>query len=435
MRRKPEAVRLFVVIAAILGAAALCGCLAKTTGAVLTEREFTATEEERARRGMGRPVMSLTGEQRLPEPIAIPAPATPSLTAGPEQPEAREIVASVGAPPERPGTPNPIDQAVIVDAKVGDVNGRPILASEILDNRLGPRLEQLSRESGMTRERWMAESRDLISTQVFLLVRDELIEAEARASLRPEQRQGLQYLLQEWREEERRRSGGARALLEQRLREERGQTVEQWLREREARALIEHHIRQRIDKRAIVTWQDVRNHYERNERVYNPDPVARLRQVRVLSSREEDVVAVQSALERGEPFETVASMPMNTFERAAGGLVVRPIAGEYAQAELFGVPELTSAAQRLSPGEWTREPVRAGMFTYWLKLESIEQVSRPLSDPTVQLEIVSQLSDQKRDEELTRYVRRLMERASFTSLDDMSTRLLQIAANRYGPTR
>jgi hypothetical protein len=364
--------------------------------------------------------------------VPVRAPAdVPTLTVGtPDEPAPAEVTATAG-PPQAPdpaaGAPGP---GFVVDAKIGDINGRPVYASDILDNNLGPRLLQTAREDGMTRERWTDEARRLIADELFKVMRDELIAAEARASLRPPQKQGLRSMLQEWREEERRRVGGAAALLEERLRQE-NKTVEQWLREREAAALIQYEFEQRIQKRAIVTWQDIRLYYERNFKVYNPDPLARFRLVRVVTSRAEDLEAVRSALDRGEPFEAVAAMEANTFNRETGGVVERPFAGEYAEGEFFGVPELNAAARALSPGEWTREPVTYGAFTAWLKLDSVEQISRPLSRWDVQLEILRILADHKRDEEMRRYLGRLMERASFTSLSDMTDQLLRIAGDRY----
>jgi hypothetical protein len=419
-----------VCLAAFAAVTTLAACRGKTTGALLSEEEYAAARNRGDQRGV-RSVLSLTGGPVTPGPVPIrtvaSAESLPKVGG-----DTSQVTLTPGGPPTPDADAAPIGRPAVVDAKVGDVNGRPIFASEILDTELGPRLEQKAHEEGMTRERWLDEARRLIGESLKRIVADELVEAEARAALKPEVRQGLRSWIQEQREEARREAGGARALLEQKLREQ-NKSVEQWERGRESEALIRNQIYGRVTKRAVVTWQEMKLFYDRHEKEFNPDPQAVFRQIRVPTSDAEGVRSVRSALERGDPFEVVAASDVNTFNRVDAGRVERPFDGEFIRAEFFGVRELNEAAHALTPGEWTREPVVYGAFTSWLKLESITRTARPLSDPDVQLDIIARLSEQKWREEFDRYLQHLMDRARFEGLPDMAERLVQIALDRYWP--
>ena len=401
-----------------LAAASLCGCRGSGRSALLEEDSPPADPRS------PRQVVTLTGDHSPPEPIAIPGPS--ALTGSGDGPEGP---ATSGPAPAPTG-----DSPVVVDAKVGDVNGRPIFASEVLDEGLAALLTQDARREGVTEQAWAANAQKLIAGAVSRIVEDELIEAEARASLEPEQKQGLRYWLKERREEARRKAQGSRVVLEQQLRDQ-GTSVEDWERDLARDELIKLQVRQQVWDRAMVTWPDIKFHYEVNYKQFNPEPTARLRLIRVLTASEEAVTAVQSALDRGEAFETVAAMDLNTFNRAGAGVETRALSGEYADTQLFGAAELNDAAHALKPGEWTPQPVKTGDFSVWVKLESIDTLRRPLSDPGVQREITAVVGNRKRQEVYQRYLNRLMEGAHFTGFEEMTGRLYEIARERYWTTR
>jgi hypothetical protein len=324
-----------------------------------------------------------------------------------------------------------IEEPVLIDAKLGEINGRPVRAEEVFA-RMGDRLHQEARQEGMTRARWLRQAREHIYGHLFQLLQDELLQAEALASLRPEQRMGLRYFVQEMSENKRREAGGSRAAAERRLREEtEHQTLQHAAREREAKLLVEHQLRERIRHRVRVSWKDVQLYYERNSDLYNPPSTARFRMIRVPASNSEGVQKVQESLESGIPFATVAATAENTYQRERGGL--RPevkFTGNYATAEM-DLPGMLEAAQRLRPGEWTRQPVEYQGDKRWLYLESIQSTSRPLSNPDVQREIADLLTQSGFEAELALYIMRLQERASYTDLEEMTQRLVEIASERY----
>ncbi len=410
-------------IAGLVGLLLITGCGRSGSGALLTEADLDAAEPAPPAEYRGS-ILTAGRATLTPVPIRAAAPAQPA-----------EPPAVAAAPADPPPATTPA-QPVLIDAKVGDINGRPVFAATFLDEAIGSRLARKAEEPGMTYAAWREFAQSLIRSQLDGLIADELIQAEGRASLKPAQKQGLRAVMDQIREDARRESGGSRVKLEQRLQTEQNKTVEQWLRDRESRALIEYEIDRKIRNRVLVSWTDIRLYYERNEKLFNPDPVARFRLIRVPTANAEAVESVRSALDRGEPFETVAAMDVNTARGDSNGLVTRQFSGEYRDTAFFGtVTELNEAARSLTTGTWTSQPVAYGGNTAWLYLESIERVNRPLSDVDVQLEILKTITDQRLQVQLDRYINRLRERASFSDVNEMTQRLIGIAEQRYWAPR
>lgn len=417
-RRRPALPALLAAAAA--AALAACSHESLPNARPLTTADFTS----------GTPVPPPAPDP-VQTPPTTPEPVTLSAIA------AREGVVDVSAlpgPPELPSEPAvAVEAPVLVDAVVGDINGKPIRAETILEP-MAERLIAKGREQGVTREAWMALANELIRDELIGELREELLKAEALASLKPEQRRGLEFFLNEWREDLRRRSGGSRAAAAERLQEEQGISEHEWIRQQEARILIQHQLERSIDKLVQVSWQDVQLYYERNADKYNPPPTAAFRLISVPASAKEEIEQIQSALDRGEPFAEVASLPANYNAPETGGLRTIPLPPEgLANASLFGPEPLNAAARAMQPGDWTREPIPYGSSLGWIFFEGITSTSRSLEDREVQLEIIETLTQQRRREEMERFFVKLMERASFTDVELMHRRLLEIAAARYMP--
>lgn len=374
-----------------------------------------------------RPVISVSGPPRItPVPVRV-VEATP-LTAGDdplaevsiEQPVAGGAEAAQGG-------------AVLIDAKVGDMNGRPIFAGEFFAIGPGARLAEAARDPRVTAETWDQMARESIAREMQDRLNNELLQAEARASLKPEVRMGLRAWLEDTAVEGRRRqAGGSRAAAERQMLEERNLTLEQWAREREITELVNLQIQRIIENQLNVSSRDLKLEYERSYEEFNPPPRAKLRLIRVSTENAEVVRAVQAALDAGEPFDQVASRPENTSNPENGGVVERAFAGDLKDARLFGsIAPLNEAVRGLEPGGWTRAPVVYDDWTAWVKLESVEIIRRPLTDEAVQLELTRRIRMRKGQELLERYVGRLNERASTSDIEDMKARLRGIAVDRY----
>jgi hypothetical protein len=460
---KPNGFGMMIVLAAA-GAWALAGGCAlqkKPTATVLGNRDFVA---DPGTMPTDAPPTRAAGE------VSAENPAT-GTTVNPDTAPVRtisaaeasegvfDVVAKAEAPAGVAGAA-PSGDSILIDEKVGEINGRPIRVKDVFEDvsGVGKRLAAAARNRRLnahewewltgkfdakaetrplSREYWEAFASILCRAQLESLLQEELLESEARASLKPEQKQGLAWLVNEAGENLRRENAGSRAAAAQHLQEKQGVTEQQYLREHESRLLIEYEISEKIRKKVRTGWKDVRLYYERNPELYAPPPTARFRLIRVPGSDAEGIAKVQAALDAGEPFEKVAGQAPNTFHPEEGGmgspLGDRTFTGEYATAPLNLMPPLEAAAHELTPGKWKR--VDLGRDTAWLYLESITRKSRPLSDRDVQLEIAKKLSTDAESLERQNYIDHLKNRASFSDMDAMVKTLVEAAAERYWPKR
>lgn len=417
-------------LAAAAAALALASCARYRGGPVAGPEDVETPPETH-------PVLSASGP-----PLNIrPAPIA-RVEAAPENPPdplPSEVVAIPGDPPTatEPAGARPAGAPVLVEAKVGEINAMPVYASRILDETgIGAELARIARKPGISLADWRQTAGELVAHALRRLVQDELIESEARDSLTAPQRVGLRAMTEQRAQTARRRSGGTQSGLERLLQSE-GHTYEEFLRDQEARTLIAHGLERKVDSRVFVTTRDLTRYYERNWKEYNRDPVARFRIIRVSAADDAAIESVRAALERGEPFETIAALPINTLNPEGGGVEEKPFTGEYARAEFFGsLDEMNAAARALSPGAITPEPVNWGSFKAWIRLDAIKEVRRPLTDESVQLEILAILSERKRQELLDKHVMGLIDRAGLTGqIGAMRLRLVWIAERRYWDTR
>jgi hypothetical protein len=408
-------------------------------------------------------------------PTALPASppqAAPAPAAAPESPrvatpvtvsDAREGVKDVSvstAAPSKPGqfpAAIPTESMNLVDAKIGEINGRAIRVNEIFEavgenrlastartRRLSPlEWQRLGRpgmdpEREITRPEWRVWIGTLFRGELERTLQDEVLTADARATLKPEQKQGLKYFVQEQTENQRRSVGGSQAELERKLRE-KNQSEQRFAKNIETNILIQLQIEEKFKNRLKTSWKDVRLYYERNPQIFHPPPKARFRQIVVHEEKGDAVAAIREAFASGKPFAEVAQLPANEYDRAGGGLVAdREFKGEFAQASLFSAPALNDAAHKLTPGTYTTEPIEVvdgsgKKVFYWLFLESIVDTTRPLSDPEVQLSIAERLDQDAVEAAVNAYIDRLKARASFTDIDAMADVLVEIASERYWP--
>lgn len=376
------------------------------------------------------------GEPGAVEP-APPSEAVVSFTPGTPQTyetmttaQAREginDVAILAGTPLEPGASAAVaGPTLTLDANVGQINGTPVYASEILgqlDNRL-----RAMRKQAKTNTAWQRQAAELIYGELNRKIQDELLLREAHSRLSPEQRAGLMQFLNRLRDNLASESGGSTMLADERLREESASSLEDKIREERDKELIAWQV-SKVRDRVNVSWRDVVREYQRNHKLYNPPPKAVLRWIRVKASNRAGLDEVQSALAAGEPFEEVAARPANMFNPAEGGLHRVSYEGAFTEATIFGAAELNERATALKVGEVT------GPFTFrgdtcWIKLDAIDQ-SPPRALEDLQLEIYYRLQDRRMNEEANRYLRKLMERGSFEQPQLMTERLLRIASERY----
>lgn len=373
-----------------------------------------------------------------PRPVGSVDPiASVQVLVGP--PESRRA----SNPPEQPGQalpprgeepappPAPVQRTTatgsgFVDAVVGQINGRPVYASEFfapMDARLRADAARLPPNQ------WMNQAASTIRSALRDRMVQELLLAEFQASLTREQRQGLLSFVGSLRQRLVAENLGSESLASSRLEESEGLTLEQKIQQQRDTEIIRAQINRAIGDRIYVSWREVELEYERNYDDYNPAPVARLRMLQVSERNPERVQEARDALANGEAFEAVATR-LSDFRATEGGLWTITVEREgYENTRIFAPDELNEVAIRLSPGEVSDE-FRWSGSAVWLTLEAIESpASRSLYD--AQLEIHERLRRQRIAEEEAEYVVRLLGRASVTDLGEMLTRLLEIAQQRY----
>ncbi|MDQ7012577.1 MAG: hypothetical protein Q9O74_01620 [Planctomycetota bacterium] len=329
------------------------------------------------------------------------------------------------APNDGVGRPRPssapIDASnlVIVDAKVGDLNGLPIVARSWLEP-LGPRLRAESAEK--SRPEWRSLAAGIINDRLISDLQEELFLAEARSALTDQERAGLRVFLQRFEKDVVRSSYGSQTLADEQLRRTSGIGLAEAKRQRERAALVAQ-VQQRIRDRVQVTSRDLILEYERNADEFNPPRSAVFRLIRVRTDEPEAVAEITDALNTTPFVEVVANEHNQTPDP-----VIRELAESLAETELFGLEPLQAAASQLSIGQW-QGPINAGTFTYWVYLDQIEDNSRTLYE--AQLELRRRLIEARGIEESSRYLFRLFQRAGISNFDDLILRLVQIAEEWY----
>lgn len=352
-------------------------------------------------------------------------------SAAPERGPA-DVAAVPGRPQERP---NPEARAggpgVLIDGVVGQINGKPVYIGEFL-GQMESRLRQEVERTRGDRRAWDRVASEVIGAALVDRVRNELLLAEARAMLTPEQRRGVLAFMTNIRENIAARFGGSPELAGERLREaapELYATLDERVREERDLAMLRMLLDKHVTPRIIVSWRDVQNEYERNIERFQPPPTATVRLIRVPAADETRINAVESALREGRPFAEIASSELNDFLRSAGGRLdpVR-IQGSLPETQLVAFPNVDTAARRLTPGQ-SAGPIRDGANTYWVLLEEIRQ-SPGISLEEAQLELQSALRQRRERSEGERFFREIFERGSKTDIEHMAARLLEIAGDR-----
>jgi len=310
----------------------------------------------------------------------------------------------------------------LIEAKVGDINGKPIYVTsffEPIEARLIANAERL-RLAG-----WRREAMKIVDERLTGVMMDELLRAEALAALSEQQRQGLRSFLSNFRKNILTENLGSAQLAEK-----RGQSVDAAMREKEIETLVGLTLFREVNKRVHVSWRDIQQRYEQRYDDFNPPPTAVFRLLRVLTDEPEAIEAIKARLGEGVAFEAIASESWNTFKAEDGGLFRGAFDGAFEDGEFFGSDVLNEQARQLSPGQIS-EPFVLVAYTCWLKLESIEQESVSLYD--AQLAINSQIDRERREQARNEYFQQLFERARVGNREDLLRRLMAIAEDRYGP--
>jgi len=377
--------------------------------------------------GAGAPAQS---EAAPPDPAGS---AVASERATPAQPEAargdeRRVRVDLGPPATGRAaskTGAPVARAP-VDAMIGQINGVPLFASDIL----GPMDARLRAEAEkMARDEFLVFAREQIRRALRDRLRDELLLAEARSSLTPEQRVGLRFFVQSLREDLVRGALGSEELAERRLQErEEGLTLEEEVERRRDRELILLQLRKILRRQMQISWRDIRQEYERQMAQRADRPVARFRLIWIDAEDEEAARRVETALDEDVPFDEIAAVE-NVRDAGDAGLIERELDGAtYGESRLFGPDPLNEHAMELEPGGVVG-PFEFLDYRIWMKLEAVERPDTSLYQ--AQIPIRDALRRRRMAEAEAQYFQDLINESSLTDISEMERRLLELVRDRY----
>ena len=312
-----------------------------------------------------------------------------------------------------------------VEGLVGQVNGRPVFADAFF-NPIEDRLIAIAAMPDRAEARRALVA--VVSREFKETVDSELIVAEAESQLSPEQQEGLFAWLRSLQEETIAQRGGSRASAEQSLESESAMSLDEFLEVERDKALAGRLLNQRIEPRTIVSWRDVVQEYERREAEFNPPPAIRIGRIRLDPSAEaESVAKVRAMIAEGKRFSEIA----RELNLAEGGFWNRY---ELPAKGIAGLALSDAIKQRLSDlkVDQVSEPIEARGFISWLSIMEIEsQPQRSLYDREVQLALENELRGRRRLIERDRYIETLRSRWVTDDIQEMESRLVDIALQRY----
>lgn len=314
-----------------------------------------------------------------------------------------------------------VGRQFMVDAMVGQVNGQPIYASEVLE----PIIEQLAALGrSLPRGQFQQRAQQLIEGRLGQMVADSLILGEAESDLSAQEQAGLQNILKNQREELIRFWGrGSVALAEDSLIRQTSRSLTDTLTETRERIVVQRYLRQKLWPKVNVTRRDIERYYNDHFDKYNPPTARTLRLIYVKDSSAAE--EVDRLLDQGTPFHDIASQSINQYRPSQGGLMSEKAVGD----EVFGQPELNEALLQLQPNHHSPRIQTKDRF-WWIYLDSMERsTGRSLSE--VQLEIEGLLTRTRFQTLTQNYRRQLFKSGSYNQLDEMGQMLMNIAMSRF----
>lgn len=312
-------------------------------------------------------------------------------------------------------------QVYVLDAMVGQVNGRAIYASHVFEP-IGPQLAALGKS--LPPSIFKQRATELIVGQLQTIVTNALILGEAERDLSIQERYGLVAMLQTRREELLRQFGeGSESVADSNVHQRTGKGLDEQLKNYREQVLVSRYINNHIGPKINVSRKDIERYYENNYETYNPPAGRTLRLIMVGSQK--DAQHIQAQLAAGQSFDEVAKSPANQYRASQGGLMADRITGE----KFSGYDALNQAMVKLEQGQHS-PMVEAGGSWWWVKVETYES-GKGRSLEQVQLEIRQLLENQQRNSLGLEFRRKLLDEGSYNPIGQMTDSLVQIAMSRY----
>ncbi len=358
--------------------------------------------------------------------------------------------------------PQYVGVSVTVEALVGQVNGRPIYANNVLDtlaDKIEAEAKRLSRTE-LTNQIRLAlfYQTDRMGTivrggRVYDLVINDLLLSEAMSGMTKEQSYGLIAIVGQMRDDLASSEGGSQTQLRQMLAEQAGISVEEYIDFQRDQILIDALNRKKIWPKVNVTWRDIQREFEQvslgGEVVTEEEDVERtntilaaMRSGALLGNIQEakgTVTLGRITLKKDDPrvrevtlgfanglsFQDVSEIAgvsnggvWETFDMGIGGISDIKI-GQAIKNYLSNATE----------GD-VLEPFELGSSVVWLAVLDVKQ---PVSlyNRRIQIELSNALRWSQFQRERERYVESLWGEGSIEEVKAMADRVTNIAVRRY----
>ena len=328
--------------------------------------------------------------------------------------------------PEKIVAQLPINQKWPVDSLVGQINGKPLYASEFLRSR-EDRIINIAAKTERNAAR--LEIIQVISEAFDQTVNNSLIISEAEAMIPAEGQAGVLAWLKDLQEKEIANRGGSRADAQRSIEEEfPGTTIEEFMNRQKNQALAGDLLNRRIRPRTIVSWRDVERLYDVNSAAYNPLPTIRIGRIAVLKSNQAQVDQIKASFAQGKSFSQV-SKELNLENDGLWREIKIPQGGIDAIPDI--VDEMKSRIKGLAINK-VDGPTETKTQVTWMTLISEQQVrAKSIFDPQLQLQLRRQIEGQRYSIEQQHYFQSLRTRWVASDLESMKARLISITLNRY----
>ena len=343
--------------------------------------------------------------------------------------EAVRVVVGAPALAASATAPAALGPAVSADAMVGQINGKPVFASELLDP-LDGRLAALTREV-KTPQLWTRRAGEMIGNALIERVRNELVVAEARNRLSAEERAGLLNLVGRLQSFFQAQAGGsleqAREDLQSRTGEE---SLDRILADERDQILIRRLFNETVEPNVRVPWTAVERYYRDNPAQFKPAGEAVFRVVMIDASDEAALTQAAAAAEDDAAFTELASSNTNGFLREKGGERRLPLSKPLIEQELLGSKAINDRALAL-PERSTVGPLEfGGQRKVWVRRMADNRPAQRSFDQA-QLDIVAALINARRGRETAEFTQTLLGTSSYTPIEPMVQQLINIAIARH----
>ncbi|MBI1374117.1 MAG: hypothetical protein GC159_15470 [Phycisphaera sp.] len=353
---------------------------------------------------------------RLSRCLNVAATAVVALTAA--------HLACAADAPKPPSQSEPT--GLIVDAMVGQVNGKPIYANEVIE-RIGE--EQLRRlGTSLPRLGFQQEAFKLVDAELRSHVQNEMLLAEAERNLTEQEQLGLASLKQKRREELLAKyGGGVLAEAERNIQKEEGHTLEVELERWRQKVIVDKFMRDEIQPKIHVNRREVERYYRNHEKEFNPTPSVTVRVIIVTDPNVAD--EVDAALNAGKPFADVAK-EYSRFRADKGGLMdTFKLEGPMNEFSALAWKEMNEKVRTLKAGQHSDRTKIAPGFG-WAMVDSLEQgEAKGLQE--VFIDIENRIRGNKFRLEQNKYLVELLRNGNYTSVELMLRGIMDVVMTRY----